>query len=447
MFTTPEMDAIFTPAAHVRQMLVFEAALARAEAAAGVIPAAAAEPIAAACREEFDSAAIYAEIAMTGTPAIPLVRQLRARVAGSAADYVHWGATSQDAIDSAAMLQMRAGLKLLRADLLAIGTRCAALAQEHRQTLQAGRTLLQHALPITFGLKAARWLALATRQLQALRQAHDQSLALQFGGAAGTLAALGSVGPRVAELLAAELELPLPDLPWHGERDRIAAIAAAVGIAARSVAKIAHDIALLAQTEVAEVAEEPAAGKGGSSALPHKRNPVDAMQALAAARLATGAVPVVLSALVAEHERAVGGWQAEWAAIPDLFRYAAGAIAHTRRAVLGLQIDSQRMRSNLDLSGGLVMAEALTLALVAPLGRSTARQIVQEACGQARTAGSSLRQIAHDDPRISAALPPEAIDQALDPAAYLGCADILIDRALATFHEAKGRESYMCSSL
>ncbi len=440
MFTTPEMDSIFTPAAHIRQMLAFEAALARAEAAAGVIPTAAVELIAAACWEEFDSAAIYAEAAVAGTPAIPLVQQLRARVAGSAADYVHWGATSQDAIDSAAMLQMRAGLKLLHEDLLTIGTRCAALAQEHRRTLQAGRTLLQHALPITFGLKAARWLALVTRQLQALRQVHDQSLALQFGGASGTLAALGSAGPRVAELLAAELGLPLPDMPWHAERDRIAAIAAAVGIAAGSITKIAHDIVLLAQTEVGEVAEDAATGKGGSSALPHKRNPVDAMQALAAARLAAGVVPVVLSALAAEHERAVGGWQAEWAAIPDLFRYAAGTIAHTRRAVLGLQVDAQRMRSNLDLSGGLVMAEALTLALVAPLGRSTARQIVQEACDQARTTGSSLRQTAHGDPRISAALSPEEIDQTLDPAAYLGSTDILIDRALAAFHEVVRQE-------
>src|SRR5215213_10735580 len=255
MFTTPEMDSIFTPAAHIRQMLAFEAALARAEAAAGLIPVGAAEQIAAACREDFDSAAIDAEAALAGTPAIPLVRLLRARLAGDAADYVHWGATSQDAIDSAAMLQMRAGLKLLRADLLAIGTRCAALAQEHRRTLQAGRTLLQHALPITFGLKAARWLALITRQLQALRQVHDQSLALQFGGAAGTLAALGRAGPRVAELLAAELGLPLPDMPWHAERDRMAAITASVGIAAGSIAKIAHDIALLAQTEVGEASE------------------------------------------------------------------------------------------------------------------------------------------------------------------------------------------------
>jgi len=436
MFTTPEIDAIFAPAAHIRQMLAFEAALARATAAVGLIPAVAAELIATACRrDDFNIETIYAETAVAGTPAIPLVKQLRARVSGDAANYVHWGATSQDVIDSATMLQMRAGLSLLLADLLVVGERCAALAQEQRRTLQAGRTLLQHALPITFGLKAARWLALVTRQIQALRQVHDLSLALQFGGAAGTLAALGAAGLRVAELLAAELGLPLPDMPWHAERDRIAVIAAAVGIAAGSVTKIAHDIALLAQTEVAEVAEESAPGKGGSSALPHKRNPVDAMQALAAARLATASVPVILSALAQEHERAIGGWQAEWMAIPDLFRYAAGAIAHTRDALAGLQIDPQRMRANLDLSSGLMMAEALTLALGERIGPTEARRIVQKAGDQARTAGSSLQQAAHADPRISAALSPAAIDQALDPAAYLGSADALIDRALAAFRQ------------
>ncbi len=428
------MDAIFAPAAHIRQMLIFEAALARAEAAAGVIPAAAAELIAAACgRDDFDSEAIYAEATVAGTSAIPLVQQLRARMDNEAADYVHWGATSQDTIDSAAMLQMRAGLSLLLKDLLAIGDRCAALAQEHRRTLQAGRTLLQHALPISFGLKAARWLALVTRQIKALRQVRDHSVALQFGGAAGTLAALDAAGPRVAELLADELGLPLPDMPWHAERDRVAAIAAAVGIAAGSVSKLAYDIALLAQTEVGEVAEESAPGKGGSSALPHKHNPVDAMQALAAARLAGGVVTVILSALAQEHERAIGGWQAEWAAIPDLFCYAAGAIAHTRQAVQGLQVDPQRMRANLDLSGGLIMAEALTLALTERLSRTEARRIVGEASDQARTAGISLHQAAHNDPQISAALSPDAIDHALDPAAYLGSADALIDRALAAY--------------
>src|ERR671933_2184237 len=202
LFTTPEMAAAFSPAAHVRGMLAFEAALARAEARTGVIPLAAANAIAAACRVELvDVAAVYMEAATAGTPAIPLVRLLTERVAEDARGYVHWGATSQDAIDTALMLQMREGLRLLETDLLGLCTRCADLAARHRRTLMAGRTLLQQALPITFGLKAARWLALATRQVRALRERREQSLAVQLGGAAGTLAALGDAGIRVADLL------------------------------------------------------------------------------------------------------------------------------------------------------------------------------------------------------------------------------------------------------
>src|SRR5919206_976054 len=245
LFTTPQMAAVFSPEAHVRGMLAFEAALARAEARAGVIPLEAADAIAAACRVElFDVAALYREAATAGTPAIPLVRMLTERVAEDARGYVHWGATSQDAIDTALMLQMCEGLGLLEADLLGVCARCADLAARHRRTLMAGRTLLQQALPITFGLKAARWLALATRQVQALRERRARSLAVQLGGAAGTLAALGGAGIRVAELLGEELGLPLPDLPWHAERDRVATIAATVGITAGAMAKIAGDITL-----------------------------------------------------------------------------------------------------------------------------------------------------------------------------------------------------------
>jgi len=263
-----------------------------------------------------------------------LVRLLTARVAAEGRDFVHWGATSQDAIDTATVLQMRDGLLLLEGDLFRLGAACAALADGRRRTLMAGRTLLQQALPIPFGLKAARWLGLVTRQVRALR---DQrwALALQFGGASGTLAALGDQGLRVAELLAAELALALPDLPWHAERDRVAGIAAAVGVTAGAMAKVAQDVVLLAQTEVGEAAEARAPGKGGSSAMPQKRNPVDATLALAAARLAVGQVPVILAAMTQEHERAVGGWQAEWAAIPDLFRFAGGAAARRRGGARG----------------------------------------------------------------------------------------------------------------
>jgi 3-carboxy-cis,cis-muconate cycloisomerase len=325
LYVAPEMAAIWSGEALVRGMLAFEAALARAEARAGVIPPEAAAAIGAACKgAAFDTAAILREAAVAGTPAIPLVRLLTERVRDTAGGYVHWGATSQDAMDTALVLQMRAGLDWLRGRLLALGDACAVHAEAHRATLMVGRTLLQQALPITFGLKAARWLALATRQAERLGELCERVSVVQLGGAAGTLAALGGAGPRVTELLAEELGLAAPELPWHAERDRVAEVAAELGVVAGAMAKLAGDVVLLAQTEVGEVAEAPAEGKGGSSALPQKRNPVDAVAARAAARLALGVVPVLLGAMAQEHERAAGAWQAEWAALPDLFGYTSG---------------------------------------------------------------------------------------------------------------------------
>jgi 3-carboxy-cis,cis-muconate cycloisomerase len=433
LFTTPEMAAIFSAEAHVRQMLRFEAALARAEARVGVIPAEGADAIASACRvEQFDVAALYREAKVAGTLAIPLVRALTEHAGDAGRKWVHWGATSQDAIDTALMLQMSEGLDLLIGDVLRMCASCAALAERHRATLMVGRTLLQQALPITFGLKAARWLALTTRQALALREQRARSLALQFGGAVGTLAALGDNAMAVAEQLAVELGLPLPDLPWHAERDRVANIAAALGVGAGAMAKIAHDVALLAQTEVGEVSEASAPGKGGSSAMPQKHNPVDATLALAASRLATGQVPVILGAMAQEHERAAGGWQAEWAAIPELFRATAGAVAHVAQVVAGLQADVDRMHVNLDQSNGLVMAEALTMALAPRLGRPEAQRLVEELARRVQS-GVTLCEAALGEPQVCAILSEDEITRALDPAGYLGNADRLIDRALAGY--------------
>jgi 3-carboxy-cis,cis-muconate cycloisomerase len=434
LYTTPAMAAVFSSEGHVRQMLRFEAALAHAEARAGVIPPDAADAIAAACHvERFDLVELYREAAVAGTPAIPLVRMLTAQVVADAGNYVHWGATSQDVIDTALMLQMREGLALIEASLLRICASCAALAERYRQTLMAGRTLLQQALPIPFGLKAARWLALAIRQIEALREQGRHSLAVQFGGAAGTLAALGDRGLQVAELLAEGLGLALPDLPWHTERDRMAGVATTLGVLAGSIAKIAYDIALLAQTEVGEASELAAPGKGGSSAMPQKRNPVDTTLALASARLAIGGVPVILSAMAQEHERAIGGWQAEWAAIPDLFRHTGGAVVHLQQALEGLQVDTTRMQVNLEQSRGLLMAESLSIALALHLGRPEAQRLVQEVCRRAAATQVSLSDAAVEDPRIGGLLTQEAIAQALDPTNYLGSSDRFIDRALEAY--------------
>lgn len=428
------MSAIFAPEAQVQSLLIFEAALARAEARAGVIPVEAAEAIANGCRVElFDVATLYQEAATAGTPVIPLVRMLTERVELPARGFVHWGATSQDALDSALMLQMRAGLDLLISDTQAICASCARLAEQHRHTLMAARTLMQQALPITFGLKAAHWLAQVTRQTRALNTHRQHTLAAQLGGAAGTLASLGEQGPLVMRWLAEELRLPLAELPWHTERDRVAEIAATLGILAGSMAKIAGDIILLAQTEVAEVREASIPGKGGSSAMPQKRNPVDSINASAAARLAMGIVPIILSALPQEHERAAGAWQAEWSAIPMLFAYTASAVERVYTAVENLQIDPARMRANLNITRGLIMAEALTMALAPHMGRPAAYRVVEELSKQVNTSDETLLQAALATAQVRSVLSPDELTRTLDPAHYLGSTDILIDRVLATY--------------
>jgi len=441
LYTTPEMAAIWSAEAHVRGMLAFEAALARAEARAAVIPAEAAAAIGSACRvESFDVAALYREAAIAGTPAIPLTRMLTALVEGEARGYVHWGATSQDAIDTALVLQMRAGIELLMRRLLALGELCAALAASHRETPMAGRTLLQQALPITFGLKAARWLALTSRQIRRLEEARAQISVVQLGGAAGTLASLGGAGLQVTELLAEELELAAPDLPWHTERDRVAEVAAALGIVAGSMAKIAGDLLLLAQSEVGEVAEAAAPGKGGSSAMPQKRNSVHAVMARAAARLALGVAPVILGAMAQEHERAVGAWQAEWEALPQIFRYTAGAVERTHDALDGLEVDTASMRANIDRSGGLLMAESLTMALAPRIGRPEAFRVTREATERARATGADLLRVALDDERVRAVLSPKEIRRAFAPATYQGSASVYIERALSDFRALRSRQ-------
>ncbi len=436
LFSTPTMSAAFSSEAHVQGMLTFEAALAHAEARAGIIPQEAAATIAANCKVElFNIAALYQNAALAGTPAIPLVSMLTARVEGDAKKFVHWGATSQDAIDTALMLQMRDGLDLLINGLQAICAACATLAGQHRHTLMTGRTLLQQALPITFGLKAARWLALTVRQVHALHEHRTRTLAIQLGGAAGTLASLRDKGLQVVALLAEELKLPAPDLPWHTERDRVVNIAATLGVVAGAMAKIATDITLLAQTELGEASEGVAPDKGGSSAMPQKHNPVDATFAIASAQLAIGQVPIILSAMAQEHERAVGGWQAEWSAIPNLFRFTASAIERVRAAVSDLQVDPARMQSNLALTKGLIMAESLTMALAPHLGRPEAQRIVQVACDSALKSGSDLHQTALEDAQIRSILSPQKIDLALNPSQYLGSTDTFIDRALEAYKQ------------
>jgi 3-carboxy-cis,cis-muconate cycloisomerase len=444
MFSTSPMQDLFSARGCVQGMLDFEAALARAESGAGIIPASAAAPIAASCdASRIDMLQLASGAAAGGNLAIPLVKQLTAIVAQTdkeAAKYVHWGATSQDAIDTGLILQLRDALGLIDAELAMFADALADLAQRHRDTPVIGRTWMQHALPITFGLKAAGWLDAMHRHQDRLAALRQRVLVLQFGGAAGTLASLGDAGVAVAQALAAELRLALPDMPWHTQRDRIAEVATVLGMLTGSLGKIARDISLHMQTDVAEAAEGAVEGRGGSSTMPHKRNPVACAAVLATATRIPGLVSTILSGMVQEHERALGGWQAEWDTLPEIVQLTAGALHHMRLTISGLEVDAERMRSNIDTTHGQVMAEAVTLALGARMGRLAAHQLVEAACHRASRSGRHLRDELAADPQIAAELQPEQLDSLLDPSGYLGQAGAFVDRVLASRKSRKSRE-------
>jgi len=427
------MRAVCDDAAFVRHMLEFEGALARAEAAAGTIPAAAAEAISRICRDaELDIAALADAAAIAGNCAIPLVGMLTAEVARTdphAARYVHWGATSQDVIDTATMLQLRAAIDAVADDLDRAVAGFARQAEQHRHTMMAARTWLQHAAPMPLGLKLAGYAAALQRSRARLARLRGETLALQFGGAAGTLAALGDRGLRIAERLATELSLPLPDAPWHTHRDRIAEAASAFAILAGACGKIARDISLLMQTDVSEAFEPAGEGRGGSSTLPHKRNPVAAATALAAAAMAPGLTATIFAAQVQDHERGAGPWHAEWPTLPTLLLVTSGAVAAIAGIAEGLEVDAARMRANLDATHGLVMAEAVAMALADKVGKSEAHRIVEAASRTAIATRRHLREVLAQDARAAAHL--DNLDRLFEPADYQGAAQALIDRQLA----------------
>ncbi|MCI2244410.1 3-carboxy-cis,cis-muconate cycloisomerase [Xanthomonas sp. PPL568] len=440
LFGDPAVDALFDDHARLQAMLDVEAALARAQARCGVIPASAAALIAAACdAARYDVPALAAATALAGNPAIPLVKALTAQVAVAdedAARWVHWGATSQDIIDSGAVLQLRAALDRVEAQLDALCAALAALAQRERDTGLPGRTLLQQAVPVTFGLKAAGWLDALQRSRRRLQALREDALVLQFGGAAGTLAALQSQGLAVAEALAAELRLPLPALPWHAARDRIGEIGAAFALLAGSLGKIGRDVALLMQSEVAEAFEPAAAGKGGSSAMPHKRNPVGCVVAIAAATRAPGLLATLFAALPQEHERAVGGWHAEWETLPELVRLSAGSLAQVRVLAEGLELDRARMAAHLDSHGGLLYAEAVAVTLAAQLGKAAAHALVETAVRRALATQQHLRAVLAEEPQVTAVLAPADLDALFASDSWRGMATVWIERVLAA--QARG---------
>jgi 3-carboxy-cis,cis-muconate cycloisomerase len=436
LFRTPEVSAGLSDSARLQGMLDFEAALARAETSCGVIPAQAATAISTKCRAElFDSATLQKSAASAGNLAIPMLEQLVALVAredAGAAGFVHWGATSQDAIDTGFVLQVRAVLDGMFGEVRELCDTLAALANAHRGTLMVGRTWMQHATPTTFGVKVAGWLDALLRQQTRFNNLRGRVLVLQFGGAVGTLATLRENAHAVSAALAKELSLALPAMPWHTQRDRFGELATTMGLLTGTLGKIARDISLHGQTEIGELREAADKGHGGSSSMPHKRNPVSCAVILSAAVRMPGLVSSALSAMVQEDERGLGGWQAEWEMLPEILGLAAGALHHLKILVAGLEIDTTRMRENLEATRGLIYAEAVTVSLAAKIGKKEARLAVERACDEAAAEHKHLREVLLGTPAILQYFSTAELSQLFDARQHLGLSDSLIDGVLGS---------------
>lgn len=438
-FTQRAMRAVFCDQGRVQGMLDFEAGLARAEAEAGVIPEQAVAPIEAACDARlYDLSALGESIVSAGNSAIPLVKMLGQRIAtqdAGAERFVHLGATSQDVMDTGLVLQLRQAMVLLETDLGELAALLAVQAQRYAATPMAGRTWLQHATPVTLGMKIAGWLGAVTRHRQRLGELRPRLLVLQFGGASGSLAALGEQALPVAQALARTLELNLPEQPWHTQRDRLVEFAAVLGLIAGSLGKLGRDISLLMQTEAAEVFEPSAPGKGGSSTMPHKRNPVGAAVLIGAATRVPGLVSTMFAAMPQEHERSLGLWHAEWDTLPEICCLVSGALQQALQVVKGLEVDAERMAANLQLTHGLVLAEAVSTVLAQRLGRDTAHHLLEQCCKRAVAEGRHLRAVLGEDAQVTGQLSAAELDRLMDPAHYLGQAQVWVERAVAEHNQ------------
>ncbi|HKV56505.1 MAG TPA: 3-carboxy-cis,cis-muconate cycloisomerase [Candidatus Binataceae bacterium] len=432
LFSTPAMREVFSDANRLRCYLEVEAALARVEARLGIIPAEAAAEIARhAIVAEMDFDRLRQRTLELGSTVMPVVEQLRARCAGGHGQYCHWGATTQDVTDSAAVLQIRSALVLVESDLRAIGDTLSDLARRYRDTPMAGRTKLQHATPITFGFKMAEALDAVRRHLARLEELRPRVLVGQFGGAAGTLAALGSDGLEVRAGLMRELGLREPEITWHSHRDRFAEVACFLGLVTGTLGKIATDIKLLMQTEVGEVFEPFESGRGSSSTMPQKRNPVACNYILACTAMVRQQAAAMLEAMVEDHERGTGPWEIEWVALPEIFLLSSGAMAHSRTMLARLRVDAAKMRENLDLTNGLILAEGVAMALAPMIGRGRAHELIAELCEAALERKRPLFELLAENREITAHLDRAALERLCDPAGYLGAATLMVDRVLS----------------
>src|SRR5262245_6062288 len=429
LFGDFEINQVLTDEAYVRALVEVETALARAEGSVGVIPRAAADQISSAA----DPSKINLESLVKGTvrsgfPIIALVQEIRKAVGGEAASYVHWGATTQDIMDTASVLQLRAAIRLYKERLREAARYLSELANRHRVTVLAGRTHSQQALPVSFGLKVAAWLAPLIRHAARLDEISPRLMVVQFGGAAGTLAALGDKGLAVMHVLADELGLDAPVMPWHAQRDNLVEFAGWLSLLTGSLGKMAQDIILLAQTEVGEVSESAEKGRGGSSTMPQKSNPITSELILAAARTNASLLSGLHQAQIQEHERATHGWQVEWLTLPQMIVLTGGALKHALYLAKNLQIDEGKMRENITRADDVILAEAAVFALAKAMPRGKADELVKKACGIAVSEGKSLIEVVRHLAKTT--IPDEAVDwQALAaPENYLGETAKIIDR-------------------
>jgi len=430
-FGTAAMREVFSDHALISRYIEVEIALAKAEARCGVIPQAAADAIAArtdVAALDFD--ALRQETDIVGYPILPLVHQI-AQQCGEAGRYVHWGATTQDIMDSALVLQLRAGLAIIDRDIAALRDILAGLSRRHRDTPMAGRTHLQQALPVTFGYKTAIWLSMFDRHAERLAQLKPRVLVGQFAGAAGTLASLGDKGFAVQQALCEELGLGVPVATWHVARDALAETVNFLARVTGSLGKIAFDIMIMASTEFGELYEPFVKGRGASSTMPQKRNPISSELMLAASKAVRQHAGLMLDAMVQDFERATGPWHAEWIAIPESFVLTAGALHQAKFALAGLVVDEQKMAANLGISRGLIVAEAVMMGLAPMIGRQDAHDVVYDACRLANENGLTLADALSADPRVSARIDRATIDRLTSPGNYLGLAPAMVDRVLA----------------
>ena len=431
-FGTPRMREIFSDYALISKYVQVEIALARAEARCGVIPAAAADEIAARSKvDALDFDLLRHETGIVGYPILPLVHQL-SRMCGESGGYLHWGATTQDIMDTAVVLQIRDALEVVESELRDLRGILARLAKRYRDTPMAGRTHLQQALPVTFGYKVAVWLTMFDRHQERLGELRPRVLVGEFGGAAGTLASIGSRGLEVQKALMDELGLGVPAATWHVARDGLAEVVNFLGLLTGSLGKIAYDVMLMASTEFAEVYEPFVKGRGASSTMPQKRNPISSELIFAASKAVRQHAGLMLDAMIHDLERATGPWHAEWIALPESFVLTAGALHQAKFMLDGLVVDEQRMRKNLDMSNGLIVAEAVMMGLAPHIGRQDAHDVVYAACRTVNEKGGTLSDVLNAMPEVSSRLDRKLIEQLTDPANYLGMAPQMVDRVLAS---------------